>query len=170
MSDKLVHRPGQKYTEQEIDRGLFALAMANGNTRRASEILAYQEITVPHTTLDLWKRQTHAERYEQVREEVYPRIAKRMAEQLEDLFQAEVALEAELVEKMQAEVEGLSPRDVSGALRNVAVTRSLASDKAAILRGQPTAVVAHVTAEEALRKLERFPGLVVDSDAEEIEE
>ncbi len=52
-----------RYTDQEVEQGLFALAMASGNTRRAGAMLQKRGLRVPHTTLDTWKHRTHPERF-----------------------------------------------------------------------------------------------------------
>jgi hypothetical protein len=93
-----------------------------------------------------------------------------MAEQMEALFAAEVDLEWELIEKFREELPNLKAGEVAGALRNVGVSKALNVDKSAPLRGRPNEVVAHVSAEEALRKLKRFKGVVIESTAEEVEE
>ena len=161
-----------RYTDQEVEQGLFALAMASGNTRRASAMLQKRGLRVPHTTLDTWKHRTHPERYERIKQDAYPRIAEQMAEDMEALFAAEVELEWELVAKFREELANLKPADVAGALRNIGVTKALNVDKSAPLRGRPNQIVG-VSAGDAQarlkRKLERL-GVTIEGTAEEVDE
>jgi hypothetical protein len=165
-------RKGRHYTETEIETGLFALAMASGSPSRASEALALQGLNVPATTLDHWRNQIHTLRYERIRDKAYPQVKAKMAEAMEGLFEAQVEVEWQLLKKLEASIEELPARDVSGALRNVGVTKALNVDKSAPLRGEPTArveVSAVDQAEAALAVLRR-KGLLVESKAEEIED
>lgn len=163
------NRVQRTYSEAEIDRGLFAYALCSGNGRRAEELTARDGDPIPAGTLEGWARYRHADRYARVREEVLPKIAAANAEQMDNLLRREIELEGELIERVREEMPNLKPGDVAGALRNVAVTKSLNAEKAAILRGQPTQIVSHKSFEENMRFL-REKGLLIEGDAQEVPE
>ena len=153
------------YSDAEIDRGLFALALCSGNARRAARLLAEDGDGIPAATLQTWKRR-RSEAYERIQQDVYPKIAERMAEEMEDLFATEVELERKLVERVSVELPNLRPGELSTALRNVGVTKALNADKSAPLRGRPNQVVQH-NYEDAVEGLKRL-GLFVEGDASEV--
>src|SRR5678816_4159164 len=47
--------PGSRYTDQQIERGLVALALFSGNRRRASKALEQQGLSIPDSTLRDWR-------------------------------------------------------------------------------------------------------------------
>jgi hypothetical protein len=71
---KPLHRRGSPYSDREIERGLVATALASGNARRAARMLERQGLTVPATTLYRWRLETFANRYEEIRQEMLPRL------------------------------------------------------------------------------------------------
>lgn len=154
------------YSDAEVERGLFALALCSGNSRRAEALLTEDGDGIPASTLAKWKQHRHADRYIRIQQQVYPQIAERMAEEMEDLFTTELELERQLVERVKAELPNLKPGELSTALRNVGVTKALNVDKSAPIRGRPGQIVQHDFdgAMEGLRRL----GLLIDGEADEI--
>jgi hypothetical protein len=67
---EIAHR----YTDQERERALVAVALASGNCERAATSLAEQDIPVPARTLREWKRE-HADLYQRVEQDVLPRCS-----------------------------------------------------------------------------------------------
>jgi hypothetical protein len=55
----------QRWTPEQIERGLREVAQANGNTRTAAEALAQDGPPIPRSTLRNWLRQ-HPELYRQL--------------------------------------------------------------------------------------------------------
>ena len=74
----------RSYTPEEVDQGLTAVAICNGNTRRAERELAAQGIKVTRAALQSWKR-TKKDRYIELQETVLPEIRAKMAQQNEAL-------------------------------------------------------------------------------------
>ncbi len=52
-------RTRTSYTEEEIERGLVATALASGNTRMAAQILAGEGLPIPRSTLQSWVNRIH---------------------------------------------------------------------------------------------------------------
>jgi hypothetical protein len=79
---------GSRYTDQEIERGLVALALFSGNRRRASKALDQQGLSIPDSTLRDW-RETYPHWYAEVQRKTMPQIRELAAEQHSDLAQLE---------------------------------------------------------------------------------
>ena len=159
-----------RYTDQEIDQSLFALALASGNSRRASAMLKERGQKVPHTTLDTWKHRTHPERYERIQADTLPKVRARLADEMEALAQDQIDLEAEITKRLRERLGEIPDRDLSGSLRNVAVAKGINMDKTAPIRGEPTQIIGSPVerAEDALAALRRH-GLLVEAEAVEVE-
>jgi hypothetical protein len=149
-------RKGERYSEEEIERGLLEVAMCRGNTRRAARQLAAQGITIPRTTLETWTNRLHPQRYADIQERVLPMIHQRMAEQSEELAQAYAEAEYEALAQLRRRVPDMRASDAASAVRNLATSRGISVDKAALLRGQPTAIEERRDVGEILFALERL--------------
>lgn len=164
---------GGSYSEPEIERGLQAVAICSGNTRRAAQLLEDQGTTIPRSTLENWKH-IHPERYQRIQDTVMPKIYSRIAERSEDIVDRMADIEAKLADKLEQEVPNLKPADVAGALRNAAVTKAVNFDKASLARGRPTEIKQTSDMAGILRGLERFSSLVKVNwdvmDAEQVSE
>jgi hypothetical protein len=148
-----------RYSDAQIELGLRALAIASGNARKATALLAKQGVSIPRTTLQMWANQLYVERYRQIKREVMPAIYDRIAERSEQIADDLADLEGQLAEQMRRQAPELSPRDTAGALRNVSVAKAVNIDKATVIRGRPTEITAHVDVTEVLKNLsERFKG------------
>jgi hypothetical protein len=122
------------YSEEEITRGLSAVAYFNGNTRRAADALKEQGLKIPRSTLRDWLT-TRQDRYEQVRTELTPKIHAYAAEQHMDLAQAQIQLSREFMDRMHKEKDKIPARDLSTFQRNLDTGAGIHTDKALALRG-----------------------------------
>jgi hypothetical protein len=155
-----------KYSEEDVERVLGYLAVNRGNAVKTREKLAEDGHPAPSKdTIYKW-RDEHPRRYERLRTEAMDRVYAAMAGEMEELFAEEVQLERELVARMRSEAPNLKPGEVSGALRNVGVTKALNVDKANIIRGRPSQITEKRTYVEVIDKLQQF-GLI-EGEAEEI--
>ena len=93
--------PGSRYTDQEIERGLVALALFSGNRRRASEALDQQGLRIPDSTLRDW-RETYPDWYAEVQRKTMPQIRELAAEQHSDLAQLEGEAGRKLLDRLMA--------------------------------------------------------------------
>lgn len=137
--------PKRRYTEEDIERGLQALIAAGCSYRRAAEMVG-----IPAETLLGWRKHRFKDRYEQMREELAPKIRQRIAQQAEDL--ALVLAEKELEGIASIDFSALAHRDRAGALRNITTSKGINLDKVAVLRQLPTAVIEHRQAGDILKK------------------
>jgi hypothetical protein len=131
---------GSQFNEQEVERGLVALALFNGNSRRAAKALKGQGLSVGATTLRRWKDDLHPEKYRKLQQDTLPEIRERAAEMHTDLAEQEVRLSGRLVQDLGQRLERgeeLPIRDVPGAIRNLDTGAGINRDKASGLRGEP---------------------------------
>ena len=155
-----------RYTDQEVERGLTALALASGNSKRAEAALAETGLKVSAATLRGWKTRTYPKQYATVREEILPAIREQLAEQHTELAGSLANLATKISARLEENYDKLEPRDLPGALRNVATSSAIHTDKASQLRQEPTSVIVHDHG-YAIAQLRR-KGLVVDGTAVEI--
>lgn len=153
------------YDEETIRAGLTQVALAAGNDQEASDRLKELGTPVPRTTLQRWAEK-HSDRLDEIRAEVIPQIHRRLARRNEDLADRYAALEQQMIDRLTDELPNLKPSELSTATKNLAVSKGIASEKALLLRGQPTSITKPTGADELLRKLASL--LNIDSDAEEI--
>jgi hypothetical protein len=140
-----------KYSVEDIDRGLCAVAYFNGSTRKASTALAEQGIKIPRSTLRNWLS-IHEDRYEKLRADLLPRIHERVAEKHLELADAQIDASWEFLKQLMKEKDNIPPRDLSTALRNTDVGSAVHTDKALALRGQsPGAPVVNISLTEQVR-------------------
>lgn len=136
--------PGGGYAEEEVARGLQAVALHRGNTRRASAQLKSMGAPIPRATLQEWKRR-HVAEYERARRDVEDRIWAQTAEEHLQVTQQALKATGKAVEKME---ERLRDDDVKGAntaasaARNAATVAGICNDKAAAAHGRPTEIPA----------------------------
>jgi hypothetical protein len=146
---------------------LLAVAAFNGNTRRASEFLAGDDLVIPHQTLWNWANNVHLARYEDIRAERLPRVQAAAAERHMELMDQNMNLEAKLLEDLDGKRHELAARDISTAARNVAVGTGIHTEKAQLLTGQPTSINKFREAGDVLRLLKnRAPGLFIEGTVE----
>jgi hypothetical protein len=134
----------KKYTPAEIDKGLSAYILSGDSATKAAELLrSYDGSGAPvRQTITYWAEK-HSDRLHELREELHPQIAKKIAADAEGmairLAQAEVALAEKLVEALER--DELPAKELSGALRNITTSKALQVDKlSSPLRGRPTVI------------------------------
>jgi hypothetical protein len=162
-------RGGGPYTDEEIERGLDAVAICSGNTRRAAALLKRQGLPIPRSTLRSWAAELHAYRYQQIHHERLPAIYERIAERSEALAEDAADLEDQLLRQVKANAKGLRADQAAGALRNVSVAKAVNIDKASVIRGRPTEITAHADVSELLKGLTARFGSVVSIEGQAIE-
>jgi hypothetical protein len=172
---------GRRYDQGEVHRALTMIALTAGNCAEASRRLkrADEPLNVPSSTLKYWRGQQHTSTYESIREELQGRLRGILAAQAEDNARTAGELEADIMDRLKKEVAAGKPADVATiarAVREMATTKGINTDKALVLRGQPNVIEEKRSASEILNALQRkFPqGVidepVIDSTAEEITE
>jgi hypothetical protein len=159
-----VVRPDPPFTADErIERGLLAVAALNGNTRKASEFLAGDDLEISHQTLWNWANKVHVDRYDAIRAERLPRVQAAAAERHLELLDRNMDLEGKLLDDLDGKRHELPARDLSTAARNAAVGTGIHSQNHLLYSGQPTEIHKHRDATELLRALKvRAPGLFIE--------
>jgi len=160
-------KPLPTYDEEAVERGLLALAECGGNSEHAARLLAEDGLPIDARTLRRWRRDTYPERYERVRQEALPRIRQAAADAHLALSRRQIALAGEMTDRLAHKYGEIPARDLAGSLRNVSVSSAVHSDKAALLDGQPTAIVRRDFGE--IKRLLRDKGIVLDGTAVEID-
>jgi hypothetical protein len=146
---------GQCHTEEEIEVGLTEVALSAGSTTLASQRLAERGINISRSTLEQWKNRRHVDRHAWIRDEQAAAIQRRVAAQHEDLAQRSVAVAIKALERLEDELPNIPPRDLPGALRNIATTAGISSDKLMLLRERPLPVAPpERSLEQLVRSLE----------------
>ncbi len=160
------HPKGAKWTPEEIDVGLTAIALASGSLDRARRMLADQGIEVSRHTLHNWRYVYHVDRYERIRAEVIPKLKAEEAELRTALatYQVEQALRA--AELVAERVESMDDKSLLDALNKFNVGSGIQADKIAQLRGEPTSIIRHESVSEIERGLKRL-GVVIEGEAVE---
>jgi hypothetical protein len=88
---------------------LLAVAAFNGNTRKAVEFLAGDDLEIPHQTLWSWANKVHVDRYEEIRAERLPRVQRAAAERHMELMDQNMNLEAKLLEDLDGRRDEFAP-------------------------------------------------------------
>jgi uncharacterized Ntn-hydrolase superfamily protein len=167
----------RRCTDEEIDRGLTAVALCSGNSERAARALADQGWQIDARTLRKW-RGAHANRYEQLQAGVLPAVYGRIAERAENIAERLADLEEDAADRVAELLPDMKAGEAAGALRNVSVSKAVNIDKASVVRGRPTEIREDRSIEQTLRALARFMPEIkasplaqaIDTTAEEIPE
>ena len=107
--------PKGRYSVEEREQGLIAVAICGGNTHRASRELADRGLEIPRTTLASWQT-NHADRYERIRSEVVPKVHARMARESEDLARRYAEEEHKLMDELAAKRGEMKGSELAGAI------------------------------------------------------
>lgn len=158
-----------KYTPAEVDKALTVLAYCGGNGRRASEISG-----VPKATLQLWRTETHRERYQEIAERERPKLEQMAVDgAVAQILRADESA-LRILDRLDDALEDpdAKPKELSelaGAAQRLATAKGINGTKLLELTGRPTQITEHRSATDTLRSLaQRFPGLIVDAEATEI--
>ena len=165
---KMAARTRRNYNDEEIERGLVAMALHSANSTRAHAALKEQGLPISARTLYTWVHKTKTERYEQVRREVMPQIKEAAHAGHMGLVARAHELEHKFLHRIEEDLPEIPARDLPGGLRNVSTVSGIHSDKARDLRGDPV-VVEHRSMGDLLRAM-RQKGIQVDFDVEGIAE
>lgn len=160
--------PPRRHGEKEISAGLHALALCSGHAPRASDLLAEQGIRIPYSTLNYWAKERFTERYEQVREEVEPKLKAEMADMHQALAKGAGEIEARAVERLREKLDNdeIPGKDLSAVMQRAAIATGIHGDKHLLYSGQPTSIVKR-DATEILRAL-KGKGFEFDLPAQEV--
>jgi len=140
------------YSLEDRDRGMLAVILAAGNAAAASKQLAAQGHKIPAQMLNLWRRQNN-DRYCELELTYAPQITQRIAADYEAFNIEAAAVRHEALMKARELIPRLDARDAAGFVRNIATAMGISSDKAAMHRGQPTAITETRSADQIMSAL-----------------
>jgi len=148
---KVIKTRRLKTDPATVELALNQLAMQGGNYSATSRVLEERYgITVKPLTLSNWVNGVMQDRYLELVEE-HETIARQVAAEKATSIAAEAADGAQrLVAETMAQMDQIEPRHLAPSARNLAQVHSSMTDKALLLRGQPTEI----------RKLESLDELV----------
>jgi thioesterase domain-containing protein len=145
-------RPSSKYTPEDIERGLFALAVC-GNAAAAARQLKAQGHSVPRQTLQDWKV-AHAKRFREISNKHTQEIRETIAQEQIEIAHAAGEAERLAISRTKGQLEDGSVKDASTAGRNLAVQKGIALDHSLKMRGEPTIVHEHnIQVEDVFKRL-----------------
>lgn len=161
---------GVDYAPAEIDKALTTLAYYGGNSARAA-----QELGMSASTLKLWRRDSHRERYLEIAEREGPRLEALAANQARELIIRSADVEHSIFDLLAAATsedhESLKPKDITelaGALQRVTTSKGINTTKLLELTGRPTQVVEHRDPKQAAAALARRLGVTLEGTATDI--
>jgi hypothetical protein len=157
-----------KYAPEEVERGLFALAICGDGTA-ASRQLSAQGQKIPARTLNHWKV-AHAERFQEIANQHTRKIREKIAQEQIEIAHAAGEAERLAIAKTREQLEAGDVKDASTAGRNLGVQKGIALDQALKQRGEPTVVHEHRQAEEIVTAIKRLAPNVfcANGEAEEV--
>jgi hypothetical protein len=159
-----------RYSLEDVDRGLTAVALANGNTREAAKRLARERHRIPRGTLELWARRTYAARYDELRAELVPKIHAKLATEMEDALRQGLEVQTIALAKTRERLEAGQSKDPAADTRSVATANGITAQHVRVFRDRPTALVATIDITDVARRLaESRPDVFsIDSTATEL--
>lgn len=142
------------YTEAEITESLMRLIAWAGNCKKAHDSLKAEGKAAPHpNTLANWMNETHAARYDELREKYQEQLEARMIHEFRDVARAAVEVQRLGLEKAQHMLLSNDDRDPSRTAANAARVAQSMTDKMLSLSGRPTSIREDRNAEEIIRSL-----------------
>lgn len=93
------------YPTETIERGLHLMALEAGSAGAAHRQLKAERISVPERTLIHWRLQTHAARYEQIRQQLADRLDQDLAEDMAQLARQRVGLLSQIGDRTKAALD-----------------------------------------------------------------
>jgi hypothetical protein len=140
------------YSEDERRNGLMALVACAGSAINAHRMLKEQNVEIPQSTLQAWKK-SRSDEYDALREEWAPKLEAEMVRQYREtiIYAAEVERKAiEAAEKRLDEGKDINPAQTAA---NMSKVKSSSTDKLQLLLGRPQHITEHRTVEELTRSL-----------------
>jgi hypothetical protein len=127
----------RRYSLEQVELGLQAMARARGNRRHARALLKELDppLLVPDSTLKSWATKQHIARYEQIRTDVQSATQSRAALEVEDALAKSLQRTKEILERM--DVTAIPPERLPAALREVATPVGILATQSFTLRGKP---------------------------------
>lgn len=165
-----------RYTPEQIDVALLALAGCGGNAAEAARQLAAADAepvpgkdvaAIPERTIREWRAGVHAGRFVELSQKHGRRIEESIAVQAREVLLRIGEVEILALEKTKEKLESGDVSDPSTVLRNLATTKGINTDKLMTLTGRPNVITHERSAEDILKAInELAPDLFVVADEE----
>jgi hypothetical protein len=168
MSDKPAKRIRKpRYSAQDIERTLMYVALYGSQVKAHTALEEHGHKPPCPQTVSNWTRE-HADKLAELERDIVPKRRELMARihERDALTQAEIV--QKLNERLLQNVENVAVRDLAGAINRIDTSRAINVDKAALLRGMPTTITQHTSAEDILKRLAAQGLAVIEGTAEEI--
>lgn len=162
------HTGTSRWSAEEVSAALYALAMCSGHYKRASKLLAEQDIHVRDHTLRYWATESRVAQYQKIREEVAPKLQAQLADMHGALAKSAGEIEARAVERLREKLEAneIDGKDLSAVMQRAAIATGIHGEKQLLYEGQPTQIIQR-NASDILRSL-KGKGLEIEVTAEEV--
>jgi hypothetical protein len=167
-----------KYTDGQIERALKALVLADGNIKLAQRRLDSDGLHIPERTLREW-RTTHSARIAALTEQRHW-VAQGLAEDYESIASEITSMAHKMLGEMDKrdDWQDMNIASLGKSLQSLITSGAIATDKAQLLRGLPTAITESRDLSSLLKLLDspKFKGVVavnqdlIDSTATEVTE
>lgn len=155
---------GPRYTYEQVELGMIAMAIYNGNSVKASEALQADPagFKCARDTLRRWITQD-PERYRAIQQREMPQIRVQAADRFAQLSELQAETAHEATERLREEIPNLPVDRLPQAVQSATYASGISTDKAREYRGEATVVVEHRDATEIMRKL-KSKGVVIEGE------
>ena len=134
-----------KYTEEEVQLGLVAYALANGNHRRCAVILSERGLKIPEATVRSWATMTKRELYQRIRAKVEDHVNTQLADAHFDMAYMALDIEQRTLIQIRERLEEkkLDGKELASIARTAGTNSGIHTEKAMALSGKPTQIIQH---------------------------
>ena len=140
--------------EARVTEALIAVIAWAGNIAAAHRALKAEGKNPPsYTTLTAWVRETHVDRYNELREKYAERLEQQLIHEYRDVARFSVEVQRLGLEKAQQRLLSGDDTDPSRTAANAARVAQSMTDKMLSLSGRPTSIREDRNLEEILRSL-----------------
>lgn len=157
------------YELEEVERGLLKVALCGGNSRKAEAALTEEGHRIPRGTLDKWKRKQHADRYEEIKRDLIPKVFADVANEQAAIARRAAAGVNKAIDRAEELVaDAKTSGEAARVAKDLETTTAIAIDKVRLIRGEPTNITAtqDQSVEEILQTITRkFPGVLTVNPA-----
>ena len=145
---------GRARTEDEITAGLMAMVAWGGNASAASRSLkAEKGIEIASSTLLNWAKETHAARYDELREKYHEQLEAQLVHEFRDVARHAVEVQRLALSRALERLEGEKDQDPGRTAANAAAVAKAMTDKMLSLSGRPTSIREDRNVDEIVRNL-----------------
>jgi hypothetical protein len=171
-SDQAAPETTGQYTEEDIDRALWEIALHGGNVTRAFNSLADQGfVGYVRRTMSYWKNGPYRNRYTELMSGRARDFEEHLAQRSLEIAAKQQQVEMDAMDQIAGRMGALDAVEASTVVRNISGARAQNVDKALALRGRHPTQVAGRGLEAIGAALARLGvAQMVEGEAQEIED